>query len=229
MIFWKKNPIIEAPRPASFTHHRIIVEQKEDTSILSPSELEKLCKITYLPHIEFPKWADFFAISQKTLKYHKKGLLDQKQLWLGAYFQKNLQVPPIPPVRLRWIDDRVGWGVFAEQDLKPMHYIGEYSGIVRRKKRSDAKNAYCFEYTIVNDESTRYTIDALDHGGIVRFINHSSTPNLMSALATYQNLSHVVIFVNRSIKKGEQLCFDYGSDYWSKRALPQNLIHTLPG
>ena len=223
MIFWNKNPAIEQPRRINCAHHRIIVENSEKTSILSPAEFEKAFKIVYLPHIEFPRWADFVAISRKTLKYRKKGLLDQKQLWLGAYFQKELQMPPAVGVRLRWIDDTLGWGVFAEQDLMPMHYIGEYAGIVRRKKRSDAKNAYCFEYSIVSDESTRYTIDAMDQGGIVRFINHSSTPNLTSALATYQNLSHIVIFARRLIKKGEQLCYDYGPAYWSKRTLPQKL------
>ena len=221
MIFWNKKPSFEAPRSIDFSHHRIIVEKNEKTSTLSISELEQAFKIRYLPNLEIPRQTDFFCISQKTLKYRKKGFLDQKQIWLGAYFQKELQMPPNVPVRLRWIDDTIGWGVFAEQDLKPMHYIGEYAGIVRRKKRSDAKNAYCFEYSIVNDESTRYTIDAMDQGAIVRFINHSPTPNLMSTLATYQNLSHVVIFVSRLIKKGEQLCYDYGSAYWSKRGQPR--------
>lgn len=224
MIFWKKTAVCEVPCRTICDHHRIIVEKNEKTSILSPAEFEKAFGIVYLPHIEFPLLTDFFSITRKIAKHHKNGLLEQKQLWLGTYFQKEIQTPSVPPVRLRWIDETIGWGVFAEQDLKPMHYIGEYAGVVRRKKRSDAKNAYCFQYSFINEESTRYTIDALDQGGIVRFINHSRTPNLMSALATYQNLSHIVIFASRVIKKGEQLCYDYGSDYWKKRTPPQEFL-----
>jgi len=226
MIFGKKHPSDPPCRPI-FDHHRIIVEKNEKTSILSPKELEKAFGIVYLPHLEFPRLTDFFAVSKKIAKFHKKGFLDQKQLWLGAYFQKEIQTPTIPQVRLRWINENMGWGLFAEQEMKPMDYIGEYAGIVRRKKRSDAKNAYCFQYAFINGESTHYTIDAQDHGGIVRFINHSASPNLMTALATFQNLSHIVIFVSRSVKKGEQLCYDYGSDYWRKRTPPQEFTTPL--
>jgi uncharacterized protein len=221
MIFWKKTQLSQPPSRLRCDDHRIIVEKDGKTSILTPSELERTFHIDYLSHIAFPLLTDFSAIIRKIAKYHTKGFLDQKQLWLGAYFQKEIQDPIVPPVRLRWIDEKIGWGVFAEEDLKTMTYIGEYAGIVRRKKKSDTKNAYCFQYSIVNGESTKYTIDAQDQGGIVRFINHSKTPNLMSDLATYQNLSHVVIFTSRLIKKGEQLCYNYGSDYWKSRTPPQ--------
>jgi|GEM_PF-1025918 len=208
----------------NFDHHRIVVEKNEKISVLSPSEMEALFQIIYLPCIQFQKSKEFISLYRKTEKYHKKGLLEQRQLWLGSYFRKEIQFPSIPPIRLRWIDDKIGWGVFAEQDLSSMQYIGEYAGIVRRKKRADSKNAYCFQYSLISGESSHYTIDALNHGGIVRFINHSSRPNLMSALATHQNFSHIVIFAARPIKKGEQLCYDYGPDYWKRRLPPQELL-----
>jgi hypothetical protein len=152
MIFWKKTPVAEAPRRTICDHHRIIVEKDEKTSILTPAQFEKAFGVVYLPHIEFPLSTDFAAISQKINKYRNKGLLDQKQLWLGAYFQKEIQEPFVPPVRLRWIEE---------------------------------------------------------------------TFNLMSELATHQNLSHIVLFVSRLIKKGEQLCYNYGPDYWKRRTPPQ--------
>jgi hypothetical protein len=221
MIFWKKTTAQDLPSRSVYDHHRILVEKDSKISSLSPSELQKNFGIVYLPNLAFPCMSDFDAICRKVAKYRKKGFLDQKQLWLGAYFQKEIEECAMAPVRLRWIDNHVGWGVFAEEDLKPMRYIGEYAGNVRRKKRSDVHNAYCFQYAIVEDESTPYTIDALDQGGIVRFINHSSSPNLMSALATKQNLCHIVLFASRLIRKGEQLCYNYGPDYWKKRIPPQ--------
>lgn len=221
LFFWKKDTVFP---PVRTVHaHRILVEKEGHTELLSSAEIAKKFGIIYLPQLDFPSLADFAAISRKIAKFHKKGFLDHQQLWLGAYFQKEIFSPPNPPVRLRFIDDVIGWGVFAEEDLKPMTFIGEYAGCVRGKKRADTKNAYCFQYAIVSGESTRYTIDARDQGGIVRFINHSSTPNLMSALATHQNLSHIVLFAHRTIRKGEQLCYDYGADYWHKRSKPEVL------
>ncbi len=212
MLIFKKNIC---------DHHRIIVERDDKSSVLTPAEFEAAFGLVYLPRIEFAHWKDFVAISRKIGKFCNKGMLDQKQLALGDYFKKEIQEPTVPPVRLRWIDETFGWGVFAEQDLKPMDYIGEYGGIVRRKKKSDLKNAYCFEYSIVKEVYTHYAIDALNHGAITRFINHSLTPNLMSDLAVYQNLSHTIFYVSRLIKKGEQLCINYGPDYWKIRTPPQ--------
>lgn len=219
--FWKKDIVL--PPVQSIHDHRILIEKDGVTELLSSSEIAKKFGIVYLPQLDFPCWADFAKISRKIAQFHKKGYLDHQQLWLGAYFQKEILSPPNPPVRLRFIDDTVGWGVFAEEDLKPLTFIGEYGGSVRRKKRADSQNAYCFQYAIVSGESTRFTIDARDQGGIVRFINHSASPNLMSALATHQNLSHIVLFAHRSIRKGEQLFYDYGPDYWHKRSKPRAL------
>lgn len=226
MIFWKKTSV-PAPHKVQFDDHRIIVEKNGKTAVLSPFEIEELFHIAYHPGIQFIKSKDLTSVYRKTEKFHKKGFLEQRQLWLGTYFEKDIHFPKIPPVRLRWIDNEIGWGVFAEQDLPTMRYIGEYAGIVRHKKRADSKNAYCFQYSLISGESTNYTIDALNQGGIVRFINHSSSPNLMSALATAHNLSHIVIFATRPIKKGEQLCYDYGPDYWKKRLPPREIIKTV--
>lgn len=203
------------------TQGQLIVEKEGQERSMTLFELQQMCSISYIPQLDFLKWAYFTEIAKKTAKMHKKGLLDAEQLWLGAYFQKEILSTPLPPVRLRWIDETVGWGVFAERDLKQMEYIGEYAGMVRPRKRSDAKNAYCFEYVMVRGERTRFTIDAQDQGGIVRFINHSAKPNLTAMLATVHDLSHIAVFAARAISKGEQICYDYGQDYWKGRCAPQ--------
>ncbi|MBF8263212.1 MAG: seT domain protein [Parachlamydiales bacterium] len=223
LFFWKKPVMVEPPVKQRFDHHRLLVEKGSDKKYLSPLEFEKQMGIVYLPRLDFQSWTDFSSISRKIAKFHEKGYLTQQQLWLGAYFQKEILGCEVPPVALRWIDDEIGWGVFSLQDLKPMALIGEYTGQVRRKNRSDAKNAYCFQYSIISSEPTRYAIDARNQGGITRFINHSDTPNLGSALATCHNLSHIVLFTKKQIRKGEQICYDYGSDYWAKRSKPRTL------
>lgn len=223
LFSWKNPPIAAPPVLQRYGHHRIQVEKNSERKELSLPEIENNLGILYVPQLDFQKQTDFFWISRKIARFHERGGLDRKQLWLGAYFQKEILTPAIPLVYLRWMDDAIGWGVFAMQDLKPMTYIGEYAGQVRRKCRSDSKNAYCFQYSIISGEPTRFTIDARNQGGLSRFINHSGTPNLASALATCQNLSHIILFTIRSIRQGEQLCYDYGPDYWAKRCKPKVL------
>ena len=222
LLFWKKTPMPEPEPRRSWNHHQLMIEKDGEIAQIGPQELERRCRIIYNPQLDFLKKAQQFSVMRKTMNYHEKGLLDPQQMWLGAYFQKEIDSLVLPPVRLKWISDAIGWGVFAERDLKPMEFIGEYAGRVRRKMRSDKKNAYCFQYTIVNGDQTPYTVDAMDQGGLTRFINHSDHPNLKSALATLRQLSHVILFVSRPIQKGEQLCYDYGIDYWKKRGKPQN-------
>ncbi len=211
------------PPKSKVGHHRFLVEKGNDLRLLNVQELETAFQIAYVPQLDFTKIAYFRRLANKTARFRKKNFLDEEQLWLGAYFEKEVLEAPLPPVRLRWIDELVGWGIFAERDLQPLEYIGEYAGRVRRKKRSDSKNSYCFEMAIAPGERTPFTIDALDQGGISRFINHSDTPNLTSALATIRDLSHVVFFVTKFIPKGEQLCYDYGADYWKRRNRPLKL------
>ena len=144
-----------------------------------------------------------------------------EETWLGTYFKKEILTPKEPDIVIRWIDPTMGWGVFANRDFKKMEYIAEYTGIVRRRSwfRPTRKNSYCFEYI------GPYNIDALEQGGVSRYINHSFQPNLNSAFATIENQNqkegHIILYTKEPIKKNTQLCYDYGPDYWKHRAPPK--------
>lgn len=187
---------------------------------LTLEQFEKLAGAKWVPQLDFEDFHVFSDISQKSLKLHQKGELTREQLWLGRYFQKELSTPLAPDIAIRWINSTLGWGVFALRDFKKMEFIAEYTGKVRKRKKTDVKNAYCFEYVVAQGIPSPYTIDALDQGGLSRYLNHSSTPNLNSSLATFENISHVIFYVKEPIAKGAQLCYDYGPDYWSKRTAP---------
>ena len=221
MIFWKnKKTLLQPPLKGNWEHHKFIIEKDGVVDEVSSQDLEARCDISYNPQLDFPKRTDLLYVMNKIAKFHEKGYLDAQPLWLGTYFQKEIDSLVLPPVRIKWINDKIQWGVFAEKDLKPMQYIGEYAGQVRRYKRADSKNCYCFQYQFISDEKAIYTIDAMNQGGITRFINHSQQANLKSALATLRNLSHVVLFTSRFVRAGEQICFDYGPSYWAKRSKP---------
>jgi len=196
----------------------MLIEKKG--KILTLLEFENLVQFSWNQTLDFENEKIIQDLTDRGKKLYKKGELTLEQLWFGKYFKKEILEKDLPDVTIRWIDPLVGWGVFANRNFKKMEFIAEYYGKVRKRNRSDTKNAYCFEYIVAPGFKTPYTIDALDQGGLSRYLNHSTSPNLNSALATIDDISHVIFFTKEPIAKGTQLCYDYGPDYWSKRVAP---------
>lgn len=211
-----------APSPSSFSGF-VHVEKEGREKNYSIAEFEDLFKIRFIPQLDFSYLSLLNTITKKIAKLHKKDQLSLQQLWFGNYFKKEILTPTLPSVSLRWINFQVGWGVFAKDPIKKMEFIGEYGGKVRKRRGVDTKNAYCFEYTLAEGKDSPYIVDAREQGGIVRYINHSNTPNLTSALATFDNISHIILLAKEPIPKGSQLFYDYGANYWAHRAHPEQL------
>lgn len=222
-FFRKKIPPLP-PRQKTAPPFLII----KHSQILSAQQFEEEVGFSYIPQLDFADTFLFDKLQRKGKKLQKKGKLSTEQLWLGSFYRKEIETGQVPLLSLRWIDPVFGWGVFAETDFKKRDFIAEYTGKVRKWKRSDQKNSYCFEYVPTHGMATPYTIDASLQGGIARFINHSETPNLTTALATIEGICHVVIYAIRPIQKGEQLCYDYGPAYWAQRQAPLSLRNDHP-
>ncbi|MBI5273039.1 MAG: SET domain-containing protein-lysine N-methyltransferase [Chlamydiia bacterium] len=203
--------------------HSLKIDKGEGELLVSIQEFEALTEIQFIPQLDFAGIPIVQKIAAKCRKLHLRGQLTREQLWLGSYFKEEITSPFFPDILIRWIDSSIGWGVFANKRFKKMEFIAEYCGLVRKKKREDQKNAYCFEYVIAPGDPSSYVIDARDQGGIARFINHSNQPNLSSTLATFNGLSHVILIAKEEIPQGAQLVYDYGADYWATRSPPKNL------
>jgi hypothetical protein len=186
---------------------------------LSLEEFEKETGALFLPKLEFGEGL-LEKLKRKGEKLHKKGELTLEQSWLGSYFKKEILGCILSDVSIRWIDPTLGWGVFSERPIRKMEFIAEYTGKVRKRRPEDSKNAYCFEYLITQGYETPYIIDAQEQGGLSRYINHSFQPNLSTALATIDGISHVVIYAKEALPAGVELRYDYGLDYWAHRSKP---------
>ncbi len=193
---------------------------EKEGKLLTVEEFEKLTGSKWISKLEFDHEKILPELLRQGQKLYEKGELTLEQLWFGKYYKQEILTQKAPNVAIRYIDPHLGWGVFALQDFKKMQFIAEYVGRVRKRQKKDEKNAYCFEYVVAQGFSTPYTIDAMEQGALARFINHSDHPNLSSSLATFDHLSHIVLFAKEPVAKGEQLCYDYGPDYWSKRTAP---------
>lgn len=174
-------------------------------------------KIAYLPRTVYVDEGVRSAILRRCARVDRKGKVERERRWLGSYYSRELEEEYFPPFEIRWVNTRIGYGVYARSLLLPCAFIGEYTGYVRRKKLFFAKSSdYCFGLE-THMGWPGYVIDAEKGGNMTRFLNHSQRPNLEPVAIFHKGLIRIVLRTLRRIEKGEQLTYDYGVDYWRKR------------
>jgi uncharacterized protein len=110
---------------------------------------------------------------------------------------------------------RTGLGLFATKPIKKGAKIVRYFGplLDSRKKKDDAvENKYLFELT------NRWTIDGSVRANIARYINHACRPNAESDVKPRKR--KVVIRAIKNIEPGEEINYDYGTDYFKAYLKP---------
>jgi hypothetical protein len=110
---------------------------------------------------------------------------------------------------------RTGLGLFATKPIKKGTKIIRYFGPLLdcKKKKDDAiENKYLFEL------SDRWTIDGSVRKNIARYINHSCKPNAESDVKPRKR--KVFIRAIKNIEPGEEISYDYGTDYFKAYLKP---------
>ena len=110
---------------------------------------------------------------------------------------------------------RTGLGLFATKPIKKGAKIVRYFGplLDSRKKKDDAiENKYLFEL------NNRWTIDGSVRKNIARYINHACKPNAESDVIPRKR--KVVIRAIKKIEPGEEINYDYGTDYFKAYLKP---------
>ena len=161
-------------------------------------------------------------IQKEGLLLERKGLLKPKAIELGQKFRNKIESGVLPKVFIRFINENIGHGAFLEERLKKGEFAGEYTGLVRENEHTyfAPLNNYLMEYPVNDRLGRSFVVDAT-HGNICRFYNHSTKPNLQIQYAYLDGFYHVILLTLRSVKKGEQLTYDYGSNYWLLRDPPE--------
>jgi len=199
------------------------LKHKGELTQLTAHQLSQRFNLTYCHDLIFEKERVKRSLMAKAEKLLSKPHFRQQNSWMKALFEEPFLAKKAPPIYLAFIDRHIGYGLFAEKDIVRMTYIGEYVGVVRRRsKKQDRTNSYIFSCT-VGPKETPYVIDAKERGNYVRFINHQVGPNCTSRWMIVDGLSHVIIYANKTIKKGEQLTYDYGPYFWRERPSPSDL------
>lgn len=215
---YKLAQLLGGSLPHSFSLHPNGIKKPVTFSLQA---FERALGIRYRPFLTFASYQQFEeTVNQCPYLLRNRFLAKDNYRWMACYKQE-LSAGIVARMCIRWISISIGYGAFAEEDMAEGTFIGEYTGIVRRLYRSRRdQNPYCFHYPSKWWSCKCFMIDAMHEGNLTRFINHSADPNLHPLCLVDRNLLHQVLVANRHIKKGEQLTFDYGEDYWMKRRSP---------
>src|SRR5712675_1269979 len=110
---------------------------------------------------------------------------------------------------------RTGLGLFATKPNKKGTRIARYFGplLDSKKKKDDAiENKYLFEL------NNRWTIDGSVRENVARYINHACKPNAESDVKPRKR--KVFIRAIKKIEPGEEINYDYGTDYFKAYLKP---------
>ena len=116
---------------------------------------------------------------------------------------------------------RTGLGLFATKPIKKGTRIIRYFGPLLdcNKDADDAiENKYLFQLT------NRWTIDGSVRENIARYINHSCRPNAESDVKRIKRKVFIVAIKN--IAPGEEINYDYGTDYFKEYLKPIGCLCT---
>jgi len=110
---------------------------------------------------------------------------------------------------------RTGLGLFATKKIKKGTKIVRYFGPMldsKNKKHDAIDNKYLFEIT------KRWTIDGSVRKNTARYINHACKPNAESDVS--KKKLRVDIRAIKTIRPGEEINYDYGTDYFKEFLKP---------
>ncbi|CAN5122042.1 hypothetical protein BH09DEP1_BH09DEP1_3940 [soil metagenome] len=130
------------------------------------------------------------------------------------------------PLYIKYINERMGYGAFADLEIKDNDIVGEYTGNVidqetaLRMPRSETD--YLMEltacYVDYNWPAPLY-VDAKKSGNLTRFVNHSYKPNVATKLFFDGSMWHTILVAAGAIAQDKQLFINYTRGYWDVRGI----------
>ncbi|MEI8301074.1 MAG: SET domain-containing protein-lysine N-methyltransferase [Chlamydiota bacterium] len=189
----------------------------------SDEEILKNFNFRYSDMLKFQKFSYLKWVNKECHKYLLANEVRKQNHWKTHLYGINFTDKRVPKVYVKWINPLVGYGLFALEDIPSYTWIGEYTGVIRKRNRHlDQYNNYIFGYVVASAD-TPFVIDAQNQGNYTRFINHSDEPNLRSTWLVSDHIGHIILVTQQKILKHTQLTYDYGMDYWKKRTAPFEL------
>lgn len=97
--------------------------------------------------------------------------------------------------------------------------LGEYIGeLLPGTTPQDSLSQYAFTWDETKPDTTN-CIEASTHGNWARFMNHHCRANVESRAAVISGRQIVTLMALRKISEGEELCINYGRDYFQSHGI----------
>lgn len=183
------------------------------SSVLSMGVQKFYCKDFAQLGVEYSNKINTSALTEKeryTFYTYNKWTIEVGEKTINSDYDEKIRQGYEAQVYIKFIDEHVGYGVFAEQDIQAGEFISFYSGMLANT--IDIKDhSYSADYYL---RGNLFSVDAKRAGNFSRFINHSDNPTINVCYHNVDGIWYAVFIANTLIKKDEQLLVNYGSSYW---------------
>jgi uncharacterized protein len=110
---------------------------------------------------------------------------------------------------------RTGLGLFATEEIKKGQFIFDYRGRKLTTEQAEKLEARGAKY--LYEINSRWTLDGANRRNVGRYANHSCRPNAESDSRGHR----VFVRAIKRIRPGEEITYDYGSDYFEAYLKPK--------
>ena len=180
--------------------------------------------IVYLQDLELPQIEkEHFNRSWKKFYKKAKSPLSDSRLSRFEAFFRQLEKDGSDErysrrIEIRFIDHLVGYGVFAKEPIPPYSTLCHYTGVFKLDHEIDPDHDSTFSFT----EYKTYSIDAAEKGNWARFMNHAGEKESVNNAIPweyYHEKGPRIVFTSgpRGIKRGAQILYSYGDEYWEQK------------
>ena len=156
------------------------------------------------------------------LKPNIAKLLKNPGIYLELYekYCEDIKYNRFAPMCVAYINDGVGFGLFATAPIKKDDFIGIYTGIVKIKNAID-DTTYSWDHPADPlHKDIKLVCDATYAGNELRYSNHSFAPNVKKVDILCNNRWYVCYIAQEDIESGEQILASYGYGYWVSTKRP---------
>ncbi|ORY87226.1 hypothetical protein LY90DRAFT_696644 [Neocallimastix californiae] len=123
------------------------------------------------------------------------------------------------------INDKKGYGLFANVDILPHEVLGVYTGVIQTSDPQKTGKKYEWYYSTIPDRKKEAMIElrvnAKHEGSALRFVNHSIYYNSRIEYVPYNNQWYILFVSNRFINRGEEITVNYRE---KTKRMPEKII-----